>query len=108
MVEDKLTTANQLRGLKFVPKEYLLTLKEREYLYLQLYDVSPPAFRIYIKENTVTGASAHDYNGPGKLVVEVINNGVVDQEWKEKQDEAGALGKKLNCPRATALHERIK
>ena len=73
-----------------------------------MYGLSPPVFRIYVKENIVTGASANDYNSPGKLVVEVINNGVVDQEWKEKQDEAGELGKNLNCPRATALHERIK
>lgn len=99
-MEDKLITANQLRRLKFVPKEYLLILKEREYLYLQLYDVSPPAFRIYIKENIVTGASANDYNGPGKLVVEVINNWVVDQEWKEKQDEAGELGKKIKLSKS--------
>ena len=28
------------------------------------------------KENIVTGVSANDYNSPGNLVVEVINNGV--------------------------------
>lgn len=77
MVEDKLITAKQHWGLKFIPKEYLLILKKIEYLYLQLYDVSPPAFRIYMKkENIVTGVSANDYNSPGNLVVEVINNGV--------------------------------